>query len=128
MYNAKYIVPGIVVFLILATLPFWWSSIFVPGYKTPELALPKDQDKCIESADYMKANHMQMLNDWRDRVVRQGERLYTATDGKVYEMSLQNTCMNCHTNKADFCDKCHDTASVNPYCWQCHQAPRGNEQ
>lgn len=128
MYNAKYIVPGIVVFLILATLPFWWSSIFVAGYESPELALPADKDQCIESAEFMKANHMQILDEWRDQVVRDGERLYTATDGKIWEMSLQNTCMDCHSNKEEFCDKCHDTTSVSPYCWECHLAPRGNEQ
>ncbi|TVM25368.1 sulfate reduction electron transfer complex DsrMKJOP subunit DsrJ, partial [Oceanidesulfovibrio marinus] len=111
MYNAKYTVPAIVVLLILATIPFWWCSILVPDDKTPELALPEDQDKCNEAADYMKANHMQMLNDWRDRVVRQGERLYPAPAGKVSEMSMQNNCMKCHTNKAEFCDQCHYTAS-----------------
>jgi hypothetical protein len=128
MYNAKYIVPGIVIFVILATLPFWWGTLFVADYQEPELALPEDHDQCIESAEYMSANHMSMLDEWRDRVVRDGERLFTASDGKVYEMSLQNTCMSCHTNKEEFCDKCHTTASVSPYCWECHLAPRGNEQ
>jgi hypothetical protein len=40
--------------------------------------------------------------------------------GKEFEMSLQKTCMKCHTNKAEFCDKCHNYASVRPYCWDCH--------
>jgi hypothetical protein len=39
-------------------------------------------------------------------------------------MSLQNTCMQCHPNKAEFCDRCHNYASVKPYCWDCHVEPK----
>jgi hypothetical protein len=35
-------------------------------------------------------------------------------------MSLSNTCLDCHSNKAEFCDRCHNYASVSPYCWDCH--------
>ena len=27
-------------------------------------------------------------------------------------MSLSNTCLDCHSNKAEFCDRCHNYASV----------------
>ena len=40
--------------------------------------------------------------------------------GKEFEMSLSNTCIECHDNKAEFCDRCHNYASVRPYCWDCH--------
>ena len=33
----------------------------------------------------------------------------------------------CHKNKEQFCDKCHNSNSVDPYCWDCHVAPKGNE-
>ena len=46
--------------------------------------------------------------------------MYTNRKGKTYNMSLSNTCMDCHDNKAEFCDRCHDYASVRPYCWDCH--------
>jgi hypothetical protein len=65
-----------------------------------------------------------MLNNWRDEVVREGNRLYVAADGKEYNMSLQNTCMNCHSNKSKFCDECHNYVAVKPYCWDCHIAPK----
>ena len=54
--------------------------------------------------------------------VRRGGEMYgyVNADGKMYNMSLSNTCMDCHSNKADFCDRCHDYASVQPYCWSCH--------
>lgn len=126
MYNAKYVIPGIIVFLAVFTFPFW-ANVGSASYVKPELKYPADATECIESKEFMQAEHMQMLNTWRDEVVRNGNRIYTASNGKEWNMSLQNTCMKCHANKEEFCDKCHDTNSVNPYCWDCHVAPRGNE-
>ena len=35
-------------------------------------------------------------------------------------------CLDCHSNTAEFCDRCHDYASVRPYCWHCHNDnPKG---
>lgn len=126
MYNGKYIIPGIVIFVGLFTFPFW-SNLLTPKYERPQLALPAGQKECIEPAEYMRAEHMHILDVWRDQALREGKRAYVASNGKVWDISLQNTCMKCHTNKADFCDKCHNTNSVSPYCWDCHVAPRGNQ-
>jgi hypothetical protein len=68
----------------------------------------------------MKAEHMQLLDVWREAVVRRGERIYVSPDGKEYNMSMSNTCLDCHSNKTEFCDRCHNYASVQPYCWDCH--------
>jgi hypothetical protein len=81
---------------------------------------------CIESTEFMRAEHMQILDSWRDMALREGKREYVASNGGVWTISLQNTCMQCHVNKVDFCDKCHNSNSVNPYCWDCHVAPKGN--
>jgi len=67
---------------------------------------------------------MKILDEWRHTVVRTQERIYTAADGKQYDMSLQNTCMKCHSNKTQFCDQCHNYLQVKPYCWDCHIAPK----
>jgi hypothetical protein len=56
--------------------------------------------------------------------VRQGQRTYVATDGKEYMVSLTNTCMDCHRDKAKFCDRCHDYVQVSPTCWNCHNTPQ----
>ena len=127
MYNAKFIWPGIILFLGLFTLPFWLNS-GTPEYKRPELALPANEKECIEPAAYMRAEHMQLLNTWRDMALREEKREYVASNNKVWEVSLQNTCMKCHTNYKDFCDKCHVSNSVSPYCWDCHVLPKGNEK
>jgi hypothetical protein len=40
-------------------------------------------------------------------------------------MSLTGTCLTgCHTNKAEFCDRCHNYAAVSVYCWDCHVDPK----
>ncbi len=78
----------------------------------------------MEAKEFMVESHMQLLNDWRDEAVRQGKRVYVATNGKEYVVSLQNTCMECHSNKSKFCDQCHNYAEVNPYCWECHIEPK----
>ena len=71
----------------------------------------------------MRNSHMDLLNTWRNSVVRENSRDYEATDGKVYRMSLTGTCLGCHTNKKEFCDRCHDYVSVAPDCWNCHVVP-----
>jgi len=81
---------------------------------------------CVEPKDYMKVEHMQILDIWRDSVVRTGSRVFVSKSGKKFNVSLstgEDSCMGCHSNKADFCDKCHDYASVRPYCWDCHIEP-----
>ena len=34
--------------------------------------------------------------------------------------SLSNNCMECHSNKSQFCDQCHNYVAVVPNCWGCH--------
>jgi hypothetical protein len=73
----------------------------------------------------MRREHMQLLNEWRDEVVRTGGRVYVAADGQRYEKSLTRTCLGCHQSKANSCDRCHDYLDVQPQCWQCHVDPKG---
>jgi hypothetical protein len=74
----------------------------------------------------MKTEHMKMLDEWRQEVVRDNLRYYKSTTGKTYYKSLQTTCMDCHSNKSKFCDQCHNYMAVAPYCWDCHIAPKEN--
>jgi hypothetical protein len=130
MYNGGKIVIGIIIFVVLVTSPFYLAGKKAtakpdPKVDTPEiLKLPEKERNCVESKAFMKKEHMQLLNDWRDWVVRDGTTIYTNAEGKKYTMSLQNTCMKCHSNKSKFCDECHNYAAVKPYCWDCHIAPK----
>ena len=112
---------GIGIFLIILTFPFWYNR--GKAAPAPELILTdkaKAAKECVRSTEYMKAEHMKLLDIWRHSVVRNAERIYVNSSGKEFNMSLSNTCLDCHSNKAEFCDRCHDYASVRPYCWDCH--------
>ncbi len=122
MYDSGKIITGIIVFLIIMTFPLWYNMAIGDPSVKPDIKLPEAEGKaeCVKSASYMRTFHMDLLNDWRDEVVREGGRFFTTAGGKKYEMSLSNTCIDCHSNKADFCDQCHNYLAVDPYCWDCH--------
>jgi hypothetical protein len=124
VHDTGKVIVGIAVFLIVVLSPIWYNAITGRAGYVPELVLPADEKQCIESASYMRVNHIGVLNLWRETVVRTGERKYKARDGKIYGMSLAGTCMKCHSNKAEFCDRCHSYADVQPKCWDCHVAPK----
>jgi len=126
MYDAGKIIPGIVIFFCLISFPIWVSAASGNIDYTPELNLPADEEQCVESAEWMKANHMDLLIDWRETVVRDGFRTYTASDEKQYLISLTDTCIDCHSPKAEFCDRCHDYVAAKPNCWNCHVDPEGS--
>lgn len=121
MYDASKVITGIIIFLLLVAMPFIYNSLTGKSAYIPEFKYETSAEKCIESAEFMRANHMDILDSWRLEVVRGQNRYYTASDGTVYEKSLTNTCMSCHTKKDEFCTKCHNYAAVeDPNCWNCH--------
>ena len=122
MYDGGKIILGLVVFVLIVTVPVWYNNRG-SARTAPELVLPTDAKSCVLPAAEMRAVHMQLLNTWRNEVVREGDVTPVIIEGKAYPKSLQLNCMKCHANKAQFCDKRHDYSSVKPYCWECHIAP-----
>lgn len=121
MKDKKFIIAGVVIFIVIATFPFWYNRGKAAPAPEPQLTeKAKAAKECVRSTEYMKAEHMQLLDVWRETVVREGKRVYVNPAGKEYNMSLSNTCLDCHSNKTEFCDRCHNYASVQPYCWDCH--------
>jgi hypothetical protein len=121
MNDKKMIVIGLTVFLAVVLFPFWYNR--GKAAPPPELQLAgkaKAARECVLPKDVMLSEHMQLLAVWRESVVRGTGRIYTNPEGRQFVMSLSNTCLDCHSNKAEFCDKCHSYASVRPYCWDCH--------
>ena len=120
------IIIGLVLLVILVTIPLWYSLVVEGSGPPPEVELPAGETECVEGAEFMTAHHMDLLDEWRDAVVREGQKTYTSKAfGKTYDMSLTETCMGCHTDRDTFCTKCHDYADVHPYCWDCHIEPEG---
>ncbi len=123
MHDSGKIIIGLIIFLFIVTLPFSYNRLIAQNGVKGELKveiLPAAGDKCIRDKAYMHANHMDLLNTWRDEVVRQGERFTESPKGGKMEKSLTNSCLDCHSNKEEFCDKCHNYMAVDPYCWDCH--------
>jgi hypothetical protein len=126
MTNAGKIIGGLVIFLALMTAPLWMNALSSDSVAAPEVDPPPNgSQECVEQVEYMRSFHMDLLNEWRDEVVREGNRDYVSTtNGRTFDMSLSRTCMDCHSNKADFCDRCHNFLAVTPFCWDCHVEPK----
>ncbi len=128
IYNADKVIPGILIAVVLLTFPLWYShgkAGATPDIKLDTPAIQKLADKqCVYPKEIMRTEHMQVLNDWRDAAVRDGKRVFTAYNGKTYDINFQKSCTECHSNKEQFCDQCHTYLAVNPYCWNCHIEPK----
>ncbi|MBO8168698.1 MAG: sulfate reduction electron transfer complex DsrMKJOP subunit DsrJ [Thermoanaerobacteraceae bacterium] len=131
MYKSRNILAGLIIFIAMATFPFWsalGNDSVAPVLELDTPAINQLEEKqCVESRDFMRRRHMELLMEWKNAVAREGMRIYRASDGKTYDMSLQNTCLKCHSNKEEFCDRCHDYAGVKPVCWSCHLEAKGDE-
>ena len=125
MYDSGKIITGLIVFLVLVTFPVWYNLALGKTDAKPELKKVENQTQCVMDKEYMKAWHMDLLNQWRNSVVRTGDMVFASPNGKSYEKSLVNTCMKCHTAKSKFCDQCHNYAAVTNDCWDCHINPEG---
>lgn len=174
MQDGGKIFVGLGIALILLLFPLWYNIGKTSPAPDPKLTkLAESAKTCVRSTEFMRTEHMQVLEAWRNAVVRDGnrwevmgpsgpdsqiemqvlqeirDRLNSAVlevpgfgvvrewfpdgdaellvtmpgDPKKYEMSLQNTCMKCHSNKEEFCDQCHNYANVSPFCWDCHVQP-----
>ncbi|MCK9376437.1 MAG: sulfate reduction electron transfer complex DsrMKJOP subunit DsrJ [Syntrophobacterales bacterium] len=134
IFDRNRVIAGLVIFVVLITIPLWQNlgkivAAPAPSLDTPVIKQLAEKDKkCVMPTEWMRANHMQMLVEWRDNVVRTGEqqvttprgRDFVAPDGKTYLASLTNTCLNCHSDKTKFCDQCHNYVAVVPNCFGCH--------
>jgi hypothetical protein len=100
-------------------------------------------DGCVEDWEYMRSDHMILLIEWRDSVVRDGDTSQVEINGRHYAKSLTKTCLQCHTDYEAFCNNCHQFANALPAwparnnmdgeagvrCWNCHIQPgvEGND-
>ncbi len=137
LYDGGKIIIGLAVFAAFALFPFYYNIGKVNAKPDPKTDTPEIQEwekqygkkECVEPKAFMRTEHMQLLNNWRDSVVRETYRQYVSTaSGKKFNMSLQTGCMHCHSSKKKFCDECHNYMAVKPYCWDCHIQPKEKEE
>ena len=137
MYKGGKIIASLIIFVAFLTFPFFYNmgkANAGPDVNLDTPAIQQLADKqCVESPEFMRANHMQLLNQWRQASVREGQTVYVNSLGKSFEISLQDTCLKCHSTEAEkaanaspqFCASCHDYTAVKPLCWNCHFEPKG---
>jgi hypothetical protein len=126
MYNKTKVFSGLTIFLTIATFPFW-KNLFVSSEnrQIPQAVLAAGLMSpgmhCVEDRAFMRAKHMTLLDNWRNEVVRENKKIYINSRGEHFQKSLTGTCLKCHSNKEEFCDNCHKSVGVKPYCFDCHQ-------
>jgi [DsrC]-trisulfide reductase subunit J len=125
MYDGGKIITGLVIGVGLLLFPVFYNAGKAAKVPEPELtAKAKAAQECVQPKSFMRTEHMKLLDQWRDEVVRQNVWYYKGVGGKTYYMSLQQTCLDCHSNRDKFCDQCHNYLGVSPYCWDCHFEPK----
>ena len=109
----------LVLFALLAWLGLGPAHAAAPK-PIVEKALKGEQ--CVEPTEYMRRNHMKVLDGHRDKTVHEGIRT------KQYSLK---ECINCHASqktgsvtaaKDNFCVSCHSYASVKIDCFDCHSS------
>jgi hypothetical protein len=106
------------VFTVLILLPVVLSVAGLAFARPQEVQVflePPDPrwESCYRDTEYMRFHHMDLLKEIRDEVVRYGLKGGITLAG----------CGDCHTNRDQFCDRCHDVANVRLDCFGCHYYP-----
>lgn len=122
--TSKGVLALVLVFLAsLAVVAFAADEEITAG-RVPVPVIPMGQgDSCVRDTDFMRRNHMSLLNHQRDETMLKGIR--------SEQYSLKE-CISCHAVKGPdakpvtvsspqhFCRSCHDYAAVSIDCFQCH--------
>jgi hypothetical protein len=117
--------------VVLTTAALAWAGSDTQpkasGAPTPAIQKAVKGEQCVEDTDYMRRNHMKVLDGHRDKTVIEGIRT------KKYSLK---ECINCHASettgsvaaaKDDFCVSCHSYAAVKIDCFDCHSTkPQGS--
>ena len=117
--------------VVLTASVLAWAGSDTPskasGAPQPVITKAVKGEQCVEPNDFMRRNHMKVLDGHRDKTVIEGIRT------KKYSLK---ECINCHASettgsvaaaKDDFCVSCHSYAAVKIDCFDCHSTkPQGS--
>jgi hypothetical protein len=117
---------GVAVFLGFFTFPIWYNVAF--GHQDWEQPVIADAagNECVMSRAQIRLDHMTLLDQWRNEVVRDELRFRPGVEGDLRTKSITRTCMGCHTDRNEFCGRCHQFVGVEGqvfsevFCWDCH--------
>lgn len=106
----------LVIVILLPVIVSLLGLAFQNRSQAQEVFLEKVDPKwqsCVREAEWMRFRHMDFLKQIREDVVRSGIKGGVTLAG----------CGDCHVNRANFCDKCHQVANVTLDCFGCHFYP-----
>jgi hypothetical protein len=104
------------VFAVIILLPVLIAlfGMIVPSSGDAAEVFLEDPDprweNCLRDTEFMRFHHMDLLKETREDVIRRGLKGGVTLAG----------CGDCHHNRDQFCDKCHEKASVVLDCFGCH--------
>lgn len=115
----------------IAVGAFAWAGAGAPVKEAnglgPAITEARKGTQCVNDTEFMRKNHMKVLDHQRDETVLQGIRT------KRYSLKQ---CIDCHASektgsvaasKDDFCVSCHSYAAVKIDCFDCHSTkPQGS--
>lgn len=96
-------------------VPLLWALVGFAARSpmpSPWLAPARAGTTCVLPRSEMRYQHRAHLKALRDRVVRDGDR-----SGQGRGLT---SCRGCHSQREQFCDRCHAQAGVTPDCFGCH--------
>lgn len=115
------------VLLVFVSLAAAGAVVQAAADASPNALLPAIPEalgeRCVEDTDFMRRNHMELLEHQRDETMLKGVRT------KQYSLK---ECLNCHvvygpdaqavtaSDPGHFCRACHDYAAVSVDCFDCH--------
>jgi hypothetical protein len=111
------------VLAIVILLPLGFSlagAVFADEEEMPGVFLEQPDpryENCVRDAEYMRFQHMDLLKETRERVIREGVKGGITLAG----------CGDCHRNRDRFCNRCHEAVTLNLDCFGCHYYPESSE-
>jgi hypothetical protein len=120
-YPCRHSAVGKGLLLLVAALAFAAPVLAADSSRVPKPVIEAGKgEQCVESTDFMRRNHMELLKHQRDATTHQGIR--------TRNHSL-NGCIECHASRKNnsvvgsdqnFCQSCHSYAAVKLDCFECH--------
>ena len=91
MYDGGKIIPGLIIGVCLFLTPFIFNAGKAAKAPEPELTpKAKEAKQCVAPKEYMTAWHMQLLDNWRHEVVRDGKRDFNTNEDLWWDYSLDS--------------------------------------
>lgn len=104
-------------------------SLLFPVEGMAETPFPKIHEpegegvKCVQPEEEMRRNHMIYILHQRDKTMHEGIRTETYSLAGCIDCHVQpdaNGQIASHNDKEHFCGACHEYASVQIDCFECH--------